>query len=223
MDLQATCAGYLYALCSAHSFIQSGIYKNILVIAADKLSSITNYEDRSTCILFGDGACASVVSHLNRPGLIIKTLDLGSNGQYRDSGYVPAGGSKRPASVDSIKNKQHFIHMNGKSIFKVAVRTMEESCKKCLEKEKITLDEIDWLVPHQANLRIIETLAKRLNLPISRVMLTIEKYGNTSASSVGIALDHLLQKNNVKNNQNLLLTSVGFGLAWGSAILTYSN
>lgn len=219
MDIQAACSGYLYGLAIAKSFIESGQYLNILVIATEKLSSIINYEDRSTCVLFGDGAAASIVSSGEMPGFCIKTVRLGAAGEYASLGLVPAGGCRLPASYETVKEKKHTIHMSGSEIFKHAVRKMEAACKECLDQSGLKENDISWLIPHQANIRIIEALAKRFEIPSDRVFLTIHKYGNTSASSIGIALDELLRTHAISPNANLLLTAFGFGLTWGSALL----
>ncbi|MCH9634491.1 MAG: 3-oxoacyl-[acyl-carrier-protein] synthase 3 [Chlamydiae bacterium] len=223
LDIQATCSGYLYGIFLANSLVKSGTFNNILVIASEKLSSITNYQDRSTCILFGDGAAACVVSSANQAGLKIRNLLLGANGKFATSGFVPAGGCKTPASIDTVNKGLHYIQMTGNEIFKLAVRKMEESCKKSLEACGLQVSDVNWLVPHQANLRIIEALAKRFGFPQDKLCITIRKYGNTSAASIGIALDELMRNKNIQPSQNLLLTSVGFGLTWASGVLTYQN
>ena len=218
MDIQAACSGFLYGLATAKAFIESGMYKNILVIASEKLSSITNYKDRSTCVLFGDGAAACVVS--TAPGLLLKKICLGAAGEHAPLGLVPAGGCRLPASHISIDEGKHFIHMTGNEIFKHAVRKMEGACKECIDAAGLQESDIRWLVPHQANMRIIEALSKRFEIPPERVYITIHKYGNTSASSIGIALDELLRTHTVNPGENILLTAFGFGLTWGAAILT---
>lgn len=219
MDIQAACSGFLYGLATAKAFIDSGVYKNILVIASEKLSSIVNYKDRSTCILFGDGASACVVSNEGK-GFLINKLCLGAAGEHAPLGLVPAGGCRLPASHDSIDQQKHYIHMSGNEIFKHAVRKMESACKECLDMNGLQESDISWLIPHQANMRIIEALAKRFEIPTERVYITIHKYGNTSASSIGIALDELLRNHTINPKENILLTAFGFGLTWGAAVLT---
>lgn len=220
MDIQAACSGYLYGLATAKAFIESGVYQNILVVASEKLSSIVNYEDRSTCILFGDGAAACIVSAQTTKGLSITTLCLGADGECSSLGLVPAGGCRLPASQESVKDKKHYIQMSGNEIFKHAVRKMESACKKCLDQASLQESDISWLVPHQANMRIIDALAKRFVIPAERVYVTIHKFGNTSSSSLGIALDELLRTQSIQPKVNILLTAFGFGLTWGAAILT---
>lgn len=222
MDLQAACTGYLYALATAKAFIESGRYKNVLVIAAEKLSSITNYKDRSTCVLFGDGASAAVVS-TKGPGLTIGELTLGSDGEQEDLLKLPAGGSRLPASLETVSKDLHYIQMEGREVYKHAVRRMESAAKECLDKLGLSEDAIRYMVPHQANMRIIEGIAKRFKVPMERVYLTIHKYGNTSASSVGIALDELVKEQLLKPNDNVMLVAFGAGLTWGAGILTYEE
>jgi 3-oxoacyl-[acyl-carrier-protein] synthase III len=219
VDIQAACAGYLYCLSIAKAFIESGLYRNVLIIATEKLSSIVNYKDRNTCILFGDGASACVVSSQGA-GLVVRNVCLGADGDLSQLLIMPAGGSRTPASVKSVEADLHYLQMEGKEVFKHAVRRMEASTKECLEKANVKESEISWLIPHQANMRIIEALAKRFEVPMERVFKTIHKYGNTSASSVGIALDELLKEHPVTAGENIVLTAFGAGLAWGSSLLT---
>lgn len=220
VDVQAACAGFLYLLFMAKSFIESGAYKNVLVIAAEKLSAITNYKDRSTCILFGDGASACVVSGSGKKGLVIENVQLGADGEQSGLIIMPAGGSRLPASAETVAKGQHYIKMAGNEVFKYAVRRMEAACKDCLDAVGVTEKEISWLIPHQANMRIIDAMAKRFeHLPSERIFKTVQKYGNTSASSVGIALDELLKSAPLKKGEQVLLTAFGAGLTWGAGIL----
>jgi 3-oxoacyl-[acyl-carrier-protein] synthase-3 len=219
MDMQAACSGYIYALSTAKAYVESGVYKNVLIIASEKLSSIVNYEDRNTCVLFGDGASACVVGS-SKPGYVIENVSLGCDGKQSELLILPAGGSKRPASLETVQAGEHFIKMEGKEVFKHAVRRMEGAVKKCLDASGLTQKEISWMVPHQANIRIIEALAKRFEVPNDKVYLTIHKYGNTSASSVGIALDELLREKEVKKGERIVLFGFGAGLTWGAATLT---
>lgn len=219
MDMQAACSGYIYALSMAKAYIESGMHKNILIVASEKLSSIVNYEDRNTCVLFGDGASACVVSG-TKPGYVIENVSLGCDGKQSELLILPAGGSKRPASVETVQAGEHFIKMEGKEVFKHAVRRMEGAVMDCLDASGLAKEEISWMVPHQANLRIIEALARRFAVPKEQVYLTIHKYGNTSASSVGIALDELVKENNVRKGERIILFGFGAGLTWGAAALT---
>jgi 3-oxoacyl-[acyl-carrier-protein] synthase-3 len=220
VDVQAACTGFLYILSMAKSFIESGAFKNVLLIATEKLSSITDYSDRSTCVLFGDGATACVVSSLQKPGLDIESVRLGADGEHAKLVMQPGGGSRYPATSASIEERLHYIKMSGNEVFKHAVRRMESACKECLEAAGVSEGEISWLVPHQANVRIIDAMAKRFeHLPADRIYKTLHKYGNTSASSVGIALDELLRSNVVGVRERILLTAFGGGLTWGAALL----
>ncbi len=221
MDIQAACTGYLYALALAKSFVESGMYNTVLIVASEKLSSIVNYKDRNTCILFGDGASACVVSSRSKKrSLCLSNVRLGADGTLSDLLILPAGGAKAPASVDTLAADMHYLKMEGKEVFKHAVRRMEAASKECMDQLGLEEKDINWIVPHQANMRIIEAIAKRFNVSMEKVYITIHKYGNTSASSVGIALDELLKEKELQVGDNLLLTAFGAGLTWGAAILT---
>jgi len=219
VDIQAACTGFLYLLLMAKSFVESGTYKNVLIVTAEKLSAITDYKDRSTCVLFGDGAAACVVSGEGK-GLSIEGVQLGADGEQSQLIFMPGGGCAAPASVETVEGGLHYIKMAGNEVFKHAVRRMESACKDCLDSLGLTEDEISWLIPHQANLRIIDAIAKRFeHLPSERIVKTVHKYGNTSASSVGIALDELLKKSPLKKGERILLTAFGAGLTWGAGVL----
>ena len=218
-DVQAACTGFLYALSVAKAYIEAGIYQNILVVATEKLSSIVDYTDRATCILFGDGACACVLSSAKH-GFSVENVTLGADGEQSDLLILPAGGSRYPPNERTVREGLHYLQMEGKEVFKHAVRRMESAVKICLEKTGLEQREISWLVPHQANIRIIESLAKRFEVPKERVFLTIQKYGNTSASSIGIALDELLRQKDIKMGEHIVLFAFGAGLTWGAAVVT---
>ncbi len=220
VDLGAACTGSLYALSIAKAFVESGTYQNVLIIATEKLSSVTNYNDRSTCILFGDGAGACIVSSKGS-GIAVSSIQLGADGEQAKLLMLPAGGCRSPASVETVMNGQHYIQMAGNEVFKHAVRRMEGACKACLEEAGILEHDISWLIPHQANLRIIDAIAKRFeHLPPERIYKTIHKYGNTSCSSILIALDELCKQEQVKSSERILLTAFGGGFTWGAALLT---
>ncbi|MCH9626601.1 MAG: 3-oxoacyl-[acyl-carrier-protein] synthase 3 [Chlamydiales bacterium] len=219
MDFQAACTGYLYGLAMAKGFIESGLYKNILLIASEKLSSFVDYEDRNTCVLFGDGASASVISDSGE-GFAIRQACLGADGEVAQLLMLPAGGCRHPASAETVASNQHYISMEGKEVFKHAVRRMESAAKECLEKAEMTEEQIDWLVPHQANERIIDAIAKRFAIDEAKVYKTVHKYGNTSASAVAIALDELICEKEIKTGENMLLVAFGAGFTWGATILT---
>ena len=218
LDIQAACSGYIYGLSLAKAYIESGIYHCVLVVASEKLSSFVDYQDRSTCVLFGDGAAAAVVTHIG-DGLAIESIVLGADGSQKDLLSLPAGGSTHPASYETVEKRMHFIKMEGKEVYKHAVRRMESAALRCLENIGCQQDQISYLIPHQANMRIIEGLAKRFAIDFEKVFITIHKYGNTSASSCGIALDELLQEKTLHLADRLLLVAFGAGLTWGAAIL----
>lgn len=218
MDFQAACTGFIYGLSMAKSFIESGSYKKILLIATEKLSSIVNYEDRNTCVLFGDGAAAAVLTDEGK-GLEVEAVNLGADGELSQLLILPAGGSRHPASIETVQNNQHYISMEGKEVFKHAVRRMESAIQQCLESHQLSQSQLDWLIPHQANERIIDAIAKRFEINRDRVYKTVQKYGNTSASSVPIALNELLETKQVSDGDHVALVSFGAGFTWGAAIL----
>lgn len=220
LDIQAACTGYVYALSQAKAYVDSGLYKNVLIVASEKLSSIVNYKDRNTCVLFGDGASACIVSNRGK-GLIIRDVCLGADGELAELLILPAGGSRNPASAQTLADNLHYLQMGGKETYKHAVRRMEMASKQCLDRAGLAESEISWIVPHQANARIIEAIAKRFGVQMERVYLTIHKYGNTSASSIGIALDELLRLKGLQPGENILLTAFGAGLTWGASVLTW--
>lgn len=219
MDIQAACTGFIYALSLAKAYVESGIYRFVLVIAAEKMSSFIDYQDRSTCIIFGDGAGAAVVASSGE-GLRIDSLCLGSDGQLADLVKIPAGGSRQPASHETVDQRLHYFTMNGNEVFKHAVRRMSAASRECLTKAGLNETDVMWVVPHQANKRIIDAIAKNFNLPDEKVYQTIHKYGNTSASSIVIALDELTREHYLKEGEHILLTAFGGGLTWGATILT---
>lgn len=218
-DVQAACTGYLYALSMAKAYIESGMYKTILVIATEKMSAFIDYTDRNTCVLFGDGASASVVSSQSK-GLQIEGICLGADGELSELIIVPAGGGRMPASHETVVQAQHFLKLSGKEVFRHAVRRMGAAAQECLELCGYTEKEMRWMIPHQANLRIIDAIAKQMDIPDDKVYKTVHKYGNSSASSVAIALDEALKEKVVQKGDHLLLVAFGGGLTWGAAILT---
>lgn len=218
-DIQAACSGYLYGLSMAKAYIESGTYRNILLIASEKMSALVDYQDRNTCVLFGDGAAAAVISNKG-PGLLIRNVRLGSDGDAAELLYIPAGGSRNPTSQETVSSRMHYIKMQGKELFKHAVRRMSHAAVSCLDQAKLTDAQIEWLVPHQANERIIDSLANNLQIPLEKIFKTVHKYGNTSASGIAIALDELTQTHQLEDGANLLLVAFGAGLTWGAAVLT---
>ncbi len=218
-DIQAACTGMVYAMSVAKSFIESGMYKNILIVASEKLSSIIDYEDRNTCILFGDGAAACVIKG-EGPGLEIGKISLGADGDQSALLLLPAGGCRNPATKETVMQKMHYLKMDGKEIFRHAVKRMESAAIQCIQQSGLKETDITYLVPHQANVRIIDAIAKRCNIEDERVVKVVELYGNTSASSIGLALEKLVVENKIKDGNHLLLVAFGAGLTWGSLILT---
>lgn len=218
-DLQAACSSFLYGMSTASSYIESGRYKKVLLIGADKMSSIIDYNDRATCIIFGDGAGA-VLFEPNEEGLGLKDEYLRSDGIGRDFLKIEAGGSILPASEETVKNRQHFVHQEGKTVFKFAVSNMADVAEKMLSRNNLSKEEVSWLVPHQANKRIIEATAKRIDLDASKVMLNIHKYGNTTSATLPLLLADY--ENQLKKGDNLIFAAFGGGFTWGAIYLKWA-
>ncbi|MCZ2355281.1 MAG: ketoacyl-ACP synthase III [Bacteroidia bacterium] len=213
-DLQAACSGFVYALTTASQFIQSGQYKRILVVGADKMSSIIDYEDRNTCVIFGDGA-GVVLLEPNTEGYGLLDSALYSDGSGRAHLHMKAGGSLKPATAETVQNKEHFVYQEGKQVFKFAVSKMAEATLEIMRRNQLTSEDIAWLVPHQANKRIIDSTGERMGIPPEKVMLNIQKYGNTTSGTIPICLsewEHLLKK-----GDNLILATFGGGFTWGAS------
>ncbi len=219
-DLYAACSGFIYGLSIADAYIRAGMYKNILLVGAEILSRFTDWEDRATCILFGDGAGAAVVQRYSGKRGVLST-HLHSDGALGHLIQVPGGGTQHPASHDTIRKRMHFIKMKGNETFKAAVRALEDVVQEALTHNKVKPEEIDFLVPHQANLRIIQAMAQRLNMPMEKVVLTLPKYGNTSAASIPMALDEAVRDGRIKENHLLLFEAFGGGLTWASALVRW--
>lgn len=219
-DIQAGCTGFVYALTSAVQFIGTGLYKNILVIGAEMLSRITDWKDRNTCVLFGDGAGAAVVSEVEEGGILSSVL--GADGTGADLLALPAGGSKEPANSDTITNRRHYINMNGNEVFKFAVRILEEAARKAVEKANLTIEDVDFIIPHQANIRIIDAAIKRLKFPREQVVVNLDKYGNMSSASIPVALDEAYRDKKIKKGDKLILVGFGAGLTWGANLLEWN-
>ncbi|MGB0408436.1 MAG: beta-ketoacyl-ACP synthase III [Opitutales bacterium] len=220
-DVQAACSGFVYVLNIASAMLQSGGYKKALVIGAEKTSPILDFEDRTTCVLFGDGASAAVLGLCDEPQTGILGSIAGADGSNPDLLCQPGGGTAIPASKQSVEGRQHFLKMNGKEIFKLAVRVMEQASLDILERCGYGRQDIDLVIPHQANMRIIESLAKRLSLPLDKFHNNLDRYGNTSAASVGIALDEAVRAGRVKSGDIVLLVAFGAGLTWASCLIKW--
>jgi 3-oxoacyl-[acyl-carrier-protein] synthase-3 len=218
-DLQAACSSFLYGMSTAASYIESGRYKKVLLIGADKMSSIIDYSDRATCIIFGDGAGA-VLFEPNSNGLGLQDEYLRSDGSGREFLKIEAGGSILPPSESTIKNGQHFVHQEGKTVFKFAVSNMADVAEKMLLRNSLSNDDVNWLVPHQANKRIIEATAKRVNLDSSKVMMNIHKYGNTTSATLPLLLADY--ENQLKKGDNLIFAAFGGGFTWGAIYLKWA-
>lgn len=218
-DVSAGCSGFLYSLHVAKGMVQGGTNKNVLVVGAEVLSKIMNYDDRTTCILFGDGAGAAVISASDEPGIMSSCL--GANGDHWDLLWMPAGGSRIPTSEESLKNGDHFLKMEGREVFKEAVKALQNSSLKAIEQAGITPDEIDLLIPHQANYRIIDAVRKRLELPEEKVFSNLDRYGNTSSASVPIALDEAVKSGRLKKGDIVVFSAFGAGFTWGASVVRW--
>jgi 3-oxoacyl-[acyl-carrier-protein] synthase-3 len=222
VDISAACTGFVYGYSIADQFIRSGTYKNILVVGAEVLHRYVNYKDRETCILFGDGAGAAIVSRAqdDDPAKVY-SVHLHANGEISDLFVLAAGGSKHPLSQQVLDEGLHYVKMKGREIFKHAVVTMSRACGEALEANNMSPEEVSWVIPHQANLRIIEAVAKHFEIPMSKVVVEIEDTANTSAATVIVALDRAIRDGRVQRGQNLLLTAFGAGITSGSILMRY--
>ena len=219
-DISAACSGFIYGIEIADSFISCGKYKTVLVIGGEMLSRITDYEDRRTCVLFGDGAGAAIIQPSNGTRGIIKTY-IGSDGRLADLLTMPGGGSKYPASQETIENRLHYIKMAGQEVFKAAVKTMGDAAVKILEDSGVSSEQLKLLITHQANTRIINATAKRIKIQMEKVFINIEKYGNTSAASIPIALTEAVEQGVLKQDDLCLLVSFGGGFTFGAVLFKY--
>jgi len=219
-DINATCSGFIYGLYIADGFIRSGMHKRILVVGSEVLSKIIDWDDRNTCVLFGDGAGAAIIEPTEEDRGIISVY-INSDGSMWDLVHVPGGGSRIPVTKDSLENRLHYIKLKGNETFKVAVRTLEDLVVKTLDENKLEPSQLSLLVPHQANLRIIQATADRLGLSMDKVLLNIDRYGNTSAASIPIALDEAIRTGRVKDGDYIILEAFGGGLTWASALIKW--
>jgi len=220
-DLGAGCSGFVYGLATAAQFIRAGCYRNILVIGAETLSKITNWKDRNTCVLLGDGAGAAILQPVEPPRGVLAVY-LRADGSGGDLLKVPAGGSRLPTSIETVQAGLHYLTMNGREVFKFAVRAMEEAALEVLRRAGISQQEVGCFIPHQANIRIIDALAKRLSLPPEKVVINVDRYGNTSAASIPIALYEAVSEGKIKRGESLVvMVAFGAGLTWGALALQY--
>ncbi|MSU46435.1 MAG: ketoacyl-ACP synthase III [Lacunisphaera sp.] len=220
-DIAAACSGFLYALEIAYGQLLTNRYKRALIIGAEKLSSVTDWNDRTTCVLFGDAAGAAVLTKVAQPDIGILGSDLGADGKFADNLYIPAGGSRRPTSTKSVAERGHFIRMNGREVFKSAVRVMETVAREMMEQHHLTPDQISLMIPHQANIRIIESLASSLNMPMEKVYVNLDRYGNTSSASIPLALDEARRSGRIKPGDLTLLVAFGAGLTYGATLIRW--
>ena len=220
MDVVAACSGFVYNLSIAKAMIQTGQAENVLVVGVETLSKLVNWNDRNTCVLFGDGCGAAVVQAKDEPGGILSTY-MRSNGSLAELLTVPAGGGKIPLDAETIKNGARYINMVGPEVYKNAVKAMNEAGLSVLDRAGLRGEDIKLMIPHQANIRIIDSTAKRLRIPMERVYVNIHDYGNTSAASIGIAMDEAMGKNMIEKGDKVLLVAFGAGFTWGSVIVEF--
>ena len=218
-DLIEACSGFIYGLSTGAQFIETGRYKKVIVVGVDKMSSIIDYQDRTTCVIFGDG-CGAVLLEPNDEGLGVQDFILKADGSGRQYLLQPAGGSLNPASAETVERRDHYVKQEGKQVFKFAVTNMADVSAEIMEKNNLTSEDVDWLVPHQANLRIIDATANRMGLPKEKVMINIQKYGNTTAGTLPLCLwDYEKQ---LKKGDNIILSAFGGGFTWGAVYLKWA-
>ncbi|MEM8526794.1 MAG: beta-ketoacyl-ACP synthase III [Bacteroidota bacterium] len=218
-DINAACSGFLFALNTGAKFIETGTYDKVVIVGADKMSSIIDYEDRATCIIFGDGAGA-VLLEPNEEGFGLQDSVLRSDASGKEHLHIAAGGSAKPTTLETAQAKEHFVYQNGRPVFKAAVSGMSSVVKQVMERNNLATEDINWLIPHQANIRIIETVAKMADFPMERVVVNIQKYGNTTAGTLPLCLYDW--ENRLNKGDNLILTAFGGGYTWGATYLTWA-
>ena len=220
-DLSAACSGFIYGLETGSALINSGKYNNVMVIGVDTMTSILDFKDRDTCVIFGDGGGGVILQPTKNNGIVDSLLHMdGSGGEYL---IIPGGGSKMPASIESVENREHFIKQDGKTVFKHAVRGMADVSAKILSKNNLTGDDISLFIPHQANKRIIDAAAEKCGISKEKVLINIDKYGNTTAGTIPIALSEAVDNGKIKNGDYVLLSSFGAGFTWGSILLRWED
>ncbi len=217
VDMNAVCSGFIYALATGSQFIANGAYRNVLVVGAEVFTRILDWQDRSTCVLFGDGAGAVVLQPTDEPGGLLSFV-LGSDGAGACSLYVPAGGSRQPASAETVANRDHYVKMQGRDVFRFATRVLPESVVQALAAANMTTEDVDVLIPHQANTRIIDHAVRRLNVDEGTVFSNVERYGNTSAASIPVALCEAIEAGMVRSGSTVVLSGFGAGLSWGTVV-----
>ncbi|WP_263832227.1 beta-ketoacyl-ACP synthase III [Sulfurospirillum oryzae] len=222
-DISAACSGFVYMLSMAKAFIESGAKKNVLLIGAEKISSMIDYTDRGTCILFGDGAGAAIIGVTENKNEAILDIHASADGRYGDLLITPGCGSKYPCSQETLDNKLNYIKMQGNDVYKVAVKTLTNDVIDILEKNNITASQIDHFIPHQANFRIIEAVRAKLDFPIEKTVLTVAKYGNTSAASIPMAMNDAYEEGRIKKGDLMLLDTFGGGFTWASALVRFGG
>lgn len=220
MSLEAACSGFVYALDVGRQFVATGAAQTVLVIGAEKMSSILDWNDRTTCVLFGDGAGAAVLRANHAPNGILTSV-LGADGTLSELLKIPAGGSRMPTTEQTVRDRQHFLTMNGREVYKYAVTNMTRAARTALARAGLEIGDIRWVIPHQANLRIISAIAERMEAPLDRFVVNVEKYGNTSGASVGIALDEAARDGRLQKGDKVLLLVFGGGFTWGAMILEW--
>lgn len=220
-DISAACSGFIYLLSVAKAYIQAGMARRILVIGAEKLSAITDFTDRSTCVLFGDGAGAAVIEASEIKEEAILDVKVASNGEYQDFLMTPGGGSRFPTSEETLRQRLQFIKMRGNETFKLAVKTLSSDVKEILERNNLSAQDIHHFIPHQANYRIIKAVGELLDFTPEQIVVTVDRFGNTSAASIPMAMNTIYEEGRLKFGERILLDAFGGGLTWGSAILTF--
>ncbi len=219
-DLSAGCTGFVYALAQAHGMVAGGLVDNVLVVGGDLLSKVVDWEDRSTCVLFGDGAGAVVLERVREGGFL--GFELGADGSGANELYIPAGGSRAPATAETVATRQHYAKMNGPAVFKFATRVLVDSAQKILDECDVPVDEVDLYVPHQANVRIIDHARRKLGISEERTVVNVDRFGNTSSGSIPLALVDAQVDGRLKPGEMVLMTGMGAGLTWGSALIEWT-
>jgi 3-oxoacyl-[acyl-carrier-protein] synthase-3 len=220
-DVSAACSGFVYGLTVAKAFVESGAYKHILLIGAEKLSAFIDWKDRTTCVLFGDGAGAVIIGPVPEGGHRILSTYMSANGDQADLLKIPGGGCKFPSTIETVEKRLNTLKMEGKEIFKIAVKVMSDATLEAVKRAGLSLDQMDMVIPHQANLRIVQAIGDRLKVPEEKIFVNLDRVGNTSAGSIGIALDEAVQTGKIKKGQNIVLVAFGAGTTLASAVLRW--